>query len=99
MIYKIKYLKRIIQNIYKKNFYLKIKKCEFHKQQVEYLKHIITTEKLKMNSEKIKVILKFSTFKCIKNIQAFQKLIKYYRKFIMNFVKITASLTNLLQKN
>ena len=94
-----KHVKKILRKFQEKNFYLKLKKCEFHKQQVEYLKHIITTEKLKMNSEKIKVILKFSTFKCIKNIQAFQKLIKYYRKFIMNFVKITASLTNLLQKN
>ena len=56
-------------------------------------------EELEMNSEKIKTILKFSTSECIKNIQAFQKLAKYYWKFITNFAEIITSLTNLLWKN
>ena len=53
-------------------------------------------KELKMNSEKTKTILKFSTFKCIKNIQAFQKLAKYYQKFITNFAEIITFLINLL---
>ena len=69
------------------------------KQQIEYLKHIITTKKLEMNSEKIKVIIKFFISECIKNIQTFQELAKYYQKFITNFISITALLINLLQKN
>ena len=52
-----------------------------------------------MNSEKIKAVIKFLTSKCIKNIQAFQELAKYYQKFITDFVSITASLINLLWKN
>ena len=52
-----------------------------------------------MNSEKIKTVLEFSTLECIKNIQAFQKLTEYYWRFIMNFIKIITSLTDLLQKN
>ena len=52
-----------------------------------------------MNSEKIQAVMKFLTLKCIKNIQTFQKLTKYYQKFITNFIKIITSLTDLLQKN
>src|SRR5436190_689336 len=61
-----------------KNFYLKLKKYKFHKQQVEYLEHIITTKKLEMNSEKIKAVIEFLTSECVKNIQAFQELAEYY---------------------
>ena len=49
-----------------------------------------------MNSEKIKVVLEFSTSECVKDIQAFQKLTRYYQKFITSFAEITASLTDLL---
>ena len=57
------------------------------------------TEELKMNSEKIKAVIKFLTLKCVKNIQAFQELTEYYQKFITNFINITALLIDLLQKN
>ena len=49
-----------------------------------------------MNSKKIKMIMKFLTSECVKNIQVFQKLAKYYQKFITNFAEITAFLINLL---
>ena len=47
-------------------------------QQIKYLEHIIIIKKLKMNSEKIKTIIEFLTSEYVKNIQAFQKLAKYY---------------------
>jgi len=73
-----KHVKEVLKRLQEKNLYLKSEKCEFHKQQVEYLEHIITTEKLEINSEKIKAVIKFSTSECIKNIQAFQELTEYY---------------------
>src|SRR5207247_559535 len=89
-----KYVKKVLKRLQERNLYLKLKKCEFHKQQVKYLEHIVTTERLEMNSEKIKAVIKFLTLKCIKNIQAFQELAEYYQKFITNFVSITALLIN-----
>src|SRR5204863_4402561 len=69
-----KHVKEVLKRLQEKKLYLKLKKCEFHKQQVKYLEHIVTTEKLEMNSEKVKTVIKFPTPECIKNIQAFQKL-------------------------
>ena len=66
-----RHIKEILKRLQKKNLYLKSEKYEFHKQQVKYLEHIIITNRLKMNSEKIKTIIKFSTSECIKNIQTF----------------------------
>src|SRR5204863_1999091 len=73
-----KHVKKVLKRLQEKNLYLKSEKCEFHKQQIEYLEHIITTEKLEMNSEKIKAVIEFSTLECVKNIQTFQELAEYY---------------------
>ena len=48
-----KHVKKILKRLQEKNLYFKSEKYKFHKQQVKYLKHIIMTEKLEMNSEKI----------------------------------------------
>ena len=73
-----KYVKKVLKKLQEKNLYLKSEKCKFHKQQIEYLEYIITIEELKMNSEKIKIIMKFLISKYVKNIQTFQKLTEYY---------------------
>ena len=56
-------------------------------------------KELEMNSEKIKMIIKFFMSEYVKNIQTFQKLTEYYQKFIMNFINIIVLLTDLLQKD
>src|SRR5436190_24036972 len=94
-----KHVKEVLRRLQEKNLYLKSEKCKFHKQQVEYLEHIITTEELEMNSEKIKAVIKFLMSEYVKNIQAFQKLTEYYQKFITNFVSIIVSFTDLLRKD
>ena len=91
-----KHVKKVLKKLQEKNLYLKSEKYEFHKQQVEYLEHIIMTEKLEINLEKIKVMIKFFMSECVKNIQTFQKLAEYYQKFITNFINIIVLLINLL---
>src|SRR6266513_5062983 len=53
-----KHVKKVLKKFQEKKLYFKLKKCKFHKQQIEYLEHIIMTEELKMNSEKIKAVIK-----------------------------------------
>src|SRR5947199_8313713 len=62
-----KHVKKILRRLQEKKLYFKSEKCEFHKQQVEYLEHIVTTEKLEMNSEKIKAVIEFLTSEYVKN--------------------------------
>src|SRR5947207_1892735 len=56
-----KHVKKVLRKFQEKKFYLKSEKCKFHKQRVEYLEHIIITEKLKMNSKKINCMLHMKT--------------------------------------
>src|SRR5947207_4627172 len=69
-----KHVKKVLRKLQEKKLYFKSEKYEFHKQQVKYLEYIIIIKKLKMNSKKIKAVIKFSISECIKNIQAFQEL-------------------------
>src|SRR5205809_6156930 len=52
-----KHVKKVLRRFQEKNLYFKSEKCEFHKQQVEYLEHIVTTEELEMNLKKIKAVI------------------------------------------
>src|SRR5437667_1622183 len=54
-----KHVKKVLKRLQEKNLYLKSEKCEFHKQQVEYLEHIVMINRLKMNPEKIKAVIEF----------------------------------------
>src|SRR6266487_4712617 len=61
-----KHVKKVLKRFQKKKLYLKSEKCKFHKQQVKYLEHIVMIEELEMNSEKIKMMIKFLILEYIK---------------------------------
>lgn len=82
-------------------FELKIQpdKCEFLRNEVAYLGHIISSEGVKPNPDKVEAVQNFPVPKCCKDIKAFLGLTGYYRRFISNFSKITKPLTSLLKKD
>lgn len=74
-------------------------KCEFLRKEVGYLGHIISSEGVKPNPDKVKSVQDFPTPKSCKDIKSFLGLAGYYRRFIPNFSKITKPLTGLLKKD
>lgn len=89
----------VFDRLRKYNFKIQLDKSEFLKKEVSYLGHIITTKGIKPNPDKIEAILNFPIPKNPKEIKSFLGLIGYYRKFILNFAKITKPLTNCLKKD
>ncbi len=76
-----------------------IEKCEFSVIEIKYLSLIIITHEIKMNSEKINVIMNWAAFQDVKDVQNFLSFVNFYRWFIKKFFKLIDSLTVLIRKD
>eukprot|EP00253_Pinus_taeda_P028949 PITA_28949 len=90
---------RVLQLLEEKQLYAKRSKCFFGVQEVEYQGHIVSHEGVKVDPSKIIAIKEWRIPTSIKHLRGFIGLTGYYRKFVKNYGRITASLTTLLKKD
>ena len=90
---------KMFDKLKKARIYLDIKKCQFNIIEVKYLKLIIIIEDIRMNSNKVKVIRDWETSQYFKNIQAFLDFMNFYRRFILDYLRIIKSLIALIKMN
>ena len=64
---------------------------------MEYLGHILSHERVKVEPRKIKAIKEWKIPTSIKHMRGFLRLIEYYHKFVKNYRRIVAPLTTLLK--
>lgn len=81
------------------NLRLQPEKCKFLNREVCYLGHIITSDGVRPDPDKVKAVKLFPRPTNTKAIKQFLGLAGYYRRFISRFSSIAKPLTDLLKKN
>ena len=72
-------------------------KCDFAKQEIAYLGHVISSEGVSTDASKIATIKNWLVPIDVKQVRGFMGLTRYYRKFIKNYGMISKPLTELLK--
>jgi hypothetical protein len=90
-----KHIKEVLCRLQKHGLYANAGKCEFHRDSVEYLGYILTSDRLHMAKDKVQTILDWPEPQKVKDIQSFLGFANVYRRFIYGYSEITTPLTRL----
>src|SRR3984893_16007889 len=73
--------------------------CEFSKNEISFLGHVINSDGIKMEPSKVDAVVKWPQPNNIHDLRSFLGLAGYYRRFVKDFSKLASPLTNLLHTN
>lgn len=93
------HLEEVLTVLEHHQLYAKCSKCEFFKDSVEYLGHILSAEGIGTDPKKIKAVEDWPPPKNIHDLRAFLGLSNYYRRFVFRYSHVALPLTNLLRKD
>ena len=92
------YVHRVLTKLKENDLYPKPEKCEFEKEEVEYLGVIIGKNHLKMSSKKLQGIADWPIPKTPTDVRQFLGFMGYYHYFIPNYSSIARPLLDLTKK-
>jgi len=93
-----KLVAEVIKRLEENDLYVKPEKYKWKVRKVGFLGVVIGQEGIRMEKEKVKDMLEWLTPKCVKDVQKFLGLVKYYHQFIQDFAFIARPLHNLVKK-
>lgn len=93
------HLRQVMERIAQAGLKLKPIKCQFVRQEVDYLGHIITPSGLLPNPKHVEAVRDFAVPTSMRETRQFLGLASYYRRFIPGFAKIARPLHELTQKD
>jgi len=92
------HLREVLQTLRENKLYAKKSKCEFGVEEVEFLGHVINSEGVSADPEKLKTVANWPVPVSVAQVQSFMGMVNYFQRFIHKFSEIAAPLTDLLKK-
>ncbi|GBG78883.1 hypothetical protein CBR_g28598 [Chara braunii] len=90
-----RHLRRVLETLRRAKYKANRDKCEFVRQELEYLGHFVTPNDISPLSDKIQAIQKWQEPRNVTNVRSFLGLAGYYQHFIKGYSKIAAHLSKL----
>ena len=91
----LQHIKTIFEKLRHAKLSMKLSKCHFFTKEIQYPGHILGVEGIRPVPAKTEAIKAMHPPVNPKQVRAFLRLVRYYRKFIKNFAKIAKPLTML----
>src|SRR5215469_11439184 len=89
------HIRKVLTKLIEEDVMLKLKKCKFFKNEIKYLRHIISGKGIQMSPDKVKAILDWLILAMVKEVQAFYRMVNYYQQYINRFSAKARPLTEL----
>ena len=90
---------KLLDRLQEENIKLNIKKMKFKLKEVRYIGHVLTSEGLKSDPEKVEAILKMPKPTNVKEVKSFLGMVNYLSKFLPQLSTITEPLRVLERKD
>ena len=87
--------RQVLQILLDNNLSLKLEKCVFEVEEVEYLGVIIAHGTMRMDPKKIEAVASWPTPRNKKDVQQFLGFVNFYRRFVRNFARLATPLNRL----
>ncbi|XP_054827489.1 uncharacterized protein LOC129324320 [Eublepharis macularius] len=90
-------VRKVLSTLIKHKLPVKLSKCEFHKEELDYLGYRISSQGLKMDPAKVQALESWEAPQTRRQLQSFLGFANFYRPFIENFTQIALPVTDLLK--
>ena len=92
------HLRLTVKLLREHKLYARFRKCDFYKDRIQYLGHIISEEGISVDPNKIEAIMNWTTPRNVTDVRSFMGLVGYYQRFIEGFAKVAHAITSLKNK-
>jgi len=92
-------VQRVLEVLVKHKLFLRPEKCEFYWKQIEYLKLVISENKVEIDPVKVARVHDWSILENWTDVQAFIGFINFYHRFIRDFSTIARPLFDLMHSD
>jgi hypothetical protein len=93
------HLRIVLTKLREHRLYAKFSKCEFWLKTVPFLGHVLSKNGISIDPSKVQEVMDCKSPTIVHEVRSFLGLAGYYRRFILDFLKIGKPMTSLLQKD
>ncbi|PRP76895.1 retrotransposon nucleocapsid protein [Planoprotostelium fungivorum] len=91
-------VQRVLQRLIDKGLHCNLKKCDFHRDEVDFLGYKVSTTGVGMDPERVKTINEWTAPTDLTSVRSFLGFCNFYRTFIRDYSETVVPLTALTKK-